>query len=45
MGNHIYQYDKEELWEVIKEAGFTIIRYEESVGGNHNLMLCKSKKK
>ena len=45
MGNHIYQYDKEELWEVIKEADFTIIRYEESVGGNHNLMLCKSKKK
>ena len=27
---HIYQYNKKEVMEVVEESGFTVIRYEES---------------
>ena len=38
---HIYQYNKDELMEVIEEAGFIVVKYDKSVGGNHNLILKK----
>lgn len=39
MGEHIYQYSKEELFEVIEAAGLVVMRYEESSGINQNLII------
>ncbi|MCR5420399.1 MAG: class I SAM-dependent methyltransferase, partial [Lachnospiraceae bacterium] len=36
---HVYQYDYNEMAEIIKEAGFEIEYYELSESNNHNLFL------
>lgn len=41
MGEHIYQYSKDEVFEIADEADFIVVKYEESVGGNHNVILKK----